>query len=244
MTVGDIIISALRICGAVAKSEVPTSDEMQDALAALNMMLDNWSARNLMKMSTVTESLVLTAGKGSYTIGSGGEWNTTKPYAVRNAFLRDGNGMDEEIILMTRDQYNALEDKATPGRPQALLYDPGDTQQTSPLGTVFLYYVPDASTTYTLFITSDKALTEFAATTTVVTFDAAYREAIKYNLAIRLWREYNEIGKPIPPDIVALAKESLQTLETLNARQVISRIEIPGTKGVFNIYTGDYPGGS
>ena len=242
LTVNDILKATFRIMGVIAKSEVPTYDEMQDGLQALNMMLDSWSARKLMLMAEITESFNLTAGTGSYTIGTGGDFNTWKPYQISSAFIRDGNNIDLPLDIINQEQYNNQIDKTTQARPIALMYDPGLTQQAAPVGTINLYYVPDASTPYTLFITSTKPLTEFSSLTTAITFDKAYSEAIKYNLAIRMWREYNEDTKAIPTDITYLAKESMRVLESLNATQVIARMEIPGVKSVFNIYTGDYVG--
>ena len=48
LTSADIVKSAMRIIGAIGKSEVPSSDEMMDGLQALNLMLELWSARRLM----------------------------------------------------------------------------------------------------------------------------------------------------------------------------------------------------
>jgi hypothetical protein len=73
-----------------------------------------------------------------------------------------------------------------------------------------------------------------------VTFEEVYSEALKYNLAIRLYREYHEHGKPIPSDLIYLADRAMCVIEKLNAEQVHSIIEVPSRRGVFNIYTGDY----
>ena len=242
LTVNDIIKSSFRVMGVTAKSEVPTSDEMQDGLQALNMMIDSWSARNLLTMAEINENFPLVAGTASYTIGIGQTFNTSKPYQVTGAYIRDSNSIDLPLDIINRNQYDQIIDKWVQARPTALMYDPGQTQQATNTGTIFLYYTPDASTAYTLFLSSRKPLSEFTALTSNVTFDKAYSEALKYHLAIRMWREYHETEKAIPADITYLAREAMRVIESMNAEPIIAKMEVPGGKSVFNIYTGDFVG--
>ena len=241
LTVTSLIYSAMRKIGVMAKSETPTADEMNDALQALNLMLESWSARSLMVRGTIRESFPLTAGVASYTIGPTGTFITSKPVAIDQAFVRDTSNLDTGMDVVTLQEYNDYQDKAiATGRPIALSYDPGAAQQANQLGTIMVYYIPDASTAYTLFIESQKPLTDFATITDAVTFEPQYAEAIVYNLALRLHPEYFDDGRPISPLLLASARAAMCVLEKSNAVQPISAMDVPGRKAVYNIYSDIY----
>lgn len=235
--VDDLIKASFRVIGVLGKAELPSADEYEDALQTLNFMISSWSVRNLMVLGTILEGFSISAGVGSYTIGVGQTFNTTKPSAITVAYIRDSNGNDSSVFVTEPFTYYSFTDKAfATGIPTELFYDPGLTQQVTETGVIFLYPLPDKP--YTLYIGQQKALTEFTAITDAVTFQPAYYEALKYELAIRLYREYHEHGKPIPVDIFALALQATKVLETLNTRQVIAANDIPGQYSTFNIYTG------
>lgn len=46
-TARDVVVTALRLLGAVASGEEPTADEARDGLVALNHMLHAWKARGV-----------------------------------------------------------------------------------------------------------------------------------------------------------------------------------------------------
>lgn len=241
--VQQLIRTALQDIGAVAKSEMPTSDEMTDGLTKLNFMIDAWSVRSLMLLGTVLQVFPLVPGKSAYTIGPGGDFDTPRPSAVTDAYIRDGNGSDTPVEILSSDEYYGIQDKAIgTGRPQGLFFDPGQTQSANPLGVVNLYPAPDPSTPYTLYMGEQGVLTEFANLTDVVTFQPAYYEALEYNLAVRLWPQYHGGAQPIENDLKVLSAEAVRTIETMNAKRVTAAIEVPGSKrgGGYNIYTGEY----
>ena len=51
-TAGDQINAALRLIGQLAEGETPSAATSQDALVALNQMLDSWSTERLAVYST------------------------------------------------------------------------------------------------------------------------------------------------------------------------------------------------
>jgi len=238
MTVADLLKSSLRVCKVLAKGEVPSPDETADSTQALQFMLDAWGADNLMVWSHTPKSFALTAGQRSYTIGVGGsfDYNTTYPYAIIDAYLRDGNGVDTGIDVLTRAEYDSYNDKIiSSSRPEAIYYDHGVGNQTTPSGTIFVYPIPDGSTTYTLFFTAQEPLLSIVSSTQTFTLLAPYEEAVKYNLALRLWDEFHE-KEPIPQHIVMLAKESKALIERNSLEMEISGISIPSVKtGIWNI---------
>lgn len=236
LKVQDVIRDSMNLIGAIQKDEPATPDELVLGLRVLNMMIDKWSTERLLLRSTASENFLLSTGKGSYTIGPSGDFNTSKPIKIVDAFIRDGNGIDMPVDIVTKSVFDSYNDKLfSSARPLALCYDPGPAQG-STLGTIYVYYNPDGATTYRLFIDCDKYLSEFADIQTVVSFEPAYYEALVYNLAVRLFRYYHKPDKQVPVDIVSLAKNSKTAIKTMNAQPVVAKMDIPGKISIFNIY--------
>ncbi len=234
----QFIKKALQKAGVIGKSETPTADELQDGLDTLNMMLSLWSARNLVIFAAIEETHVLTAGTYQYTIGTGQTIDTPKPIRIVGASVRDSNNVDSGVTIVTKEVYDSFGDKAiAEGRPTHLYFEPGLVQQASPAGRIDIYPKPDLA--YTLYFDSYKPLTQIATINTVMTLDPVYDEATLYNLALRLWRDYREDGQLIPADLLGLARDALTVIETLNAKQVQSYIEVPGIPSHYNINTGE-----
>ena len=84
MVTADLIRATLRLIGAVSSSETPNADESSDALEALNLMLGSWGASRFLSASTGKVTKTMT-GASSYTIGVGGDIDTTRPTAIYNA---------------------------------------------------------------------------------------------------------------------------------------------------------------
>jgi hypothetical protein len=51
-TAGDIINGSLRLLGVLAEGEVPSAETSQDALRAMNQMIDSWNTERLSVFST------------------------------------------------------------------------------------------------------------------------------------------------------------------------------------------------
>ena len=229
-TVTDVIKDAMGIIGAIAMDEAPSASEMQICLRALNVMLDHWSAHKLMIRASVMENFPITQSVAAYTIGSGGTFNTSKPYDILYGFTRDQNKNDRNLEVITKQQYDSYEDKTISSScPDYLAYDPGVTQQSSQLGTIYLYPFPDRSV-YTLYIASHKMLTDFTGITDTVTFEPVYSEALSYNLAVRIWRRFRPINQDIPLDIIHFAEDSLRTIQRLNSTIPRASMDLPGQK--------------
>ena len=234
-TARDVITKAMRRVNILGAGEAPTAEEAQDALDMLNSIISEWSIDNTMTLTRVQESYALPANISAVTIGTGQTWDTEKPFFIVSAFIRSG-GFDYPIETITRDNYDAITDKSETGRPTVLFYDPGLTQQANQLGTINLHPVPDIA--YSLFITSDKGLSEFASLNSDLTFPSFYKRALIYNLAVELSLEY---GRVLPGGVAAIAQQSKATIAALNAKQkvLIKALGLPGSDSTFDFYSGD-----
>lgn len=194
----DIITGAAKLIGVVFKSEALASDEANDGLVALNEMLDSWSNDNLITTADTLESFNLT-GAASYTIGTGGNFNTTRPISIISAVVRLAS-VDYSLKVISPEQYQQevpIKSITSP-IPQYLVYD-----NAYPLGNITMYAVPTSGSTLRLLC--DKPISNLSALTTTVDFPPGWKEALKYNLAIRLAPSY---GVPVPDDVRQGAKES------------------------------------
>ena len=230
LKVQDIISDAMGLIGSTAVDETPTPSEFNLGLRTLNVMIDSWSANRVVIRGTVDESFPLVAGKSTYTIGqSGADLTSSKPIKIIYAFIRYSNNID--IPLEIRDKkeiYSYSDSSYTEALPEVLAYDPGLAQQANNIGKIILYPIPDAINSYTLFITSDKYLTEFVSVSDPITFDSAYYEALIYNLATRLFRHYHQnTGAQIPIDLVLVAKSSLSAIYRYSGETFTMSTDLP-----------------
>ncbi len=223
-TARDIVRRSMQKIGALVKSEAPSADEAVDGLAALNGMISSWGNNPLSVFSRTLENFALN-GSQSYTIGSGGNFNTTRPLNIISAYVREGI-TDYKINIVDDMRFAGFTTKSTEGIPNFLNYT-----NSYPLGVIRLYPVP--SSAYTLYLLSEKPLSEFATLDTDVSLPAGWERALIYNLALELAPEYSQ-----KPDayLVKVASESLGLLRSRVAS--VRGMGDSSGDGIRNIYTG------
>lgn len=226
MTAKDIIRRALLLIGAVDSGETLEADMAADGLSALQDMIESWSNDDLLIPYISTESYALTPGQASYTYGTGGDFNAEKPMEIIEAYLRDANNDDLPIKIISQETYNNIVEKGASGIPSQLYYVP------ETLGKVYLDQAPSSS--YTLYMDVQKALSSPSALTTTLAFPNGYNRALRYNLAIELAPEYKVSVKP---EVIKIAEESKSQLERQNLRVPIMKSDYQ-VKSTFNINTG------
>lgn len=215
MIVSDLIQASLRKIGALSTGEIPSS--YTETLQALQVMLRSWAQRGMLVFSSTRENFNLTPSQSLYTWGASGNITSARPHQILSAFVRDSNGVDHEIRLISEGEYNAVLSKSALGRPSCLFYHP-----TFPLGNVFVYPTPQVSES--LHIESLKPFTEtssFSAATDTLSFPPNYEEALIYNLAIRL---APELGITISQETSAIANTSYSYLTTLNSANAVEPV--------------------
>ncbi len=207
-TATAIISRSLRLIGALAAGETPSANEQADGLEALNAMLDSWRTSSLSVYALRDETLTLT-GAASYTIGSGGTLNTTRPVRIESAFERLSD-VDYPVKLASALAWYGLAAKSTTSDvAEWLYYEPA-----YPLGTLYLY--PKA-TTGVLHLVTWVPLTSYAAADSVA-LPPGYQDAITYNLAVRIAPEYS---RPVTPELAAIARDAMLRIERVNFRPPI-----------------------
>lgn len=195
----DLITGAAKLLGVVFKSETLDADESNDGLVALNDMLDGWSNDDLLTYAYTLESFPLT-GALSYTMGVGGDFNTARPINIVDALVRIGT-IDYPLKIISQEEYQldiAFKSLTSP-IPKFLTYDNG-----YPLGTIKMYAVAIAGGT--LFLQSNKPLSNISSLASVVSLPPGWNRAIKNNLAIELAAQY---GVDVPDSVIKNAAMSL-----------------------------------
>lgn len=223
----DIITRALRSINVLGDGETPTASMAQDALDSLNDVLEGWATENLMVYVVQTESFPLVSGQDSYSIGVGGDFNTSRPEEITSAYTRSGE-IDYPLDLWTADQFATIGVKdLTSGIPTILYYETA-----FPLGRIHLWSVPDNG--MTLFMNSLKPFARLASLTSPIQMPPGYERALRYALALELMPEYGA-GNAM---IVELAQSAKADLKRRNHRPPVLSLDpaLPRGNRTFNIY--------
>jgi len=224
----SLVTDAMQDLGVLKAGGTPSSANQTDCLRKLNSMLSLWSTSSLLVPFRTQVSHTLT-GAQSYTIGSGGDINTTRPTFIDSAFVTYlGNDFPVEV-LRDRTEYDGIALKTTTGIPRAIYYEPS-----VPLGTLYVYYVGDSS--YTLYLNTRGQLTQFATISTDVDLAPGYDELIYSNLAINIAPMF-EVS--VSQELAKKARDSMTMVKRLNRQSPVMEYDpaIP-SKSRYNIETG------
>ena len=71
-TAADQINGALRLIGQLAEGEIASVETYQDALTAMNQMIDSWNTERLTVFTTIDQVLTWPANAASRTLGPTG----------------------------------------------------------------------------------------------------------------------------------------------------------------------------
>jgi hypothetical protein len=238
----DLINGAYDLIGVKSAGEDVGPELMVDGLRRLNMMIRAWMAQKLTIPVNDRFTLPLTASQGSYTVGTGGNWNIARPTWVTGAAieLRQGGAVppftEIPIAVLTDDMYQNLQIKGLLSTLDTYCY----YNRTYPLATMIVWPVPtEAANKFILY-----ALTPLAAfpdlTTVISVPDEGYEEGLEYNLAVRLAAPN---GRALPDDVGKMAGLSMGNLKTVNQRPsdlVADPMYTQGhnRRGWYNIQTG------
>jgi hypothetical protein len=194
-----IVNRALRLLGQLSSGASPSTDESNDALTALNSMIDGWNLNRSMVYSMREESVTLSDGTASYTIGSDGSptLNTTRPVEIYQAWIVDSN-TSYEVKPMTEEEYALIPDKTTESDwPEYFLH-----RTTYPNATLIVYPVPNATRTLKIMTRTPLAALALADT---LSAPRGYERAFAYNLAVEIAPEYEVEPSP---RVLTIAKVS------------------------------------
>lgn len=193
----DVVVRrALRMVGAFASTDNPRPEQLTDAFSVLNTMIKAWQVDGFTWTYTFAE-LTLVQGQSSYDLGltstdtcvyQGTVNPAARPIRIFSATRKDTNDQEVPLDLISRDDYQALNNKTTQGRVNQIYYDPQIV-----LGKLYVWPTPDASGDV-LVLNMDRPLQDMTSDADNYDFPQEWIDVLSYGLALRLAPEY---GLPI-----------------------------------------------
>jgi len=233
-TAGDQLNRALRLLGVLAEGETPSAAVSQDALTALNQMIDSWNTERLSVFSTQDQVFSWPASTIRRTLGPSGDFVGNRPILLDDAtYFRDpGTNVSFGIKLINQQQYDGIAVKTvTSTYPQVLWLN-----MTYPNIEMYIYPVPTRLLEWHFI--SVEELTQPATLATTLAFPPGYLRAFAYNLAMEIAPEF---GVEPSPQIVRIAMTSKRNLKRINNPDDVMSLpySIVATRQRYNIYAGN-----
>jgi hypothetical protein len=234
-TAGETINGALRLLGVLAEGETPSAETSQDALRAMDQMIDSWNTERLSVFSTQDQVFTWPAGILSRTLGPSGNFVGNRPILLDDAtyFKDPSTGVSYGIKMINQQQYDGIAVKTVSSTfPQVIF-----TNMTYPDIEMFIYPRPTRDLEWHFI--SVEELTQPATLNTVLTFPPGYLRAFRYNLACELAPEF---GVEPAPQVQRIAMTSKRNLKRINNPDDIMSMpySIIATRQRYNIFAGNY----
>jgi hypothetical protein len=234
-TAGEQINGALRLLGVLAEGETPSAETSQDALTALNQMIDSWNTERLAVFSTQDQVFLWPPSQLNQSLGPTGDFVGNRPILLDDAtYFRDPQtNVSYGIKLINQQQYDGIAVKTvTSTYPQVMFVN-----NTYPNIEMYIYPVPLRLLEWHFI--SVEELTRPAQLATQLTFPPGYLRAFRYNLACEMAPEF---GVEPSAQVQRIAMYSKRNLKRINNPDDIMALpySIVGTRQRYNIYAGNY----
>ena len=234
-TAGDQINGALRLLGVLAEGETPSAATSQDALFALNQMIDSWGTEKLSTFTTQEQVFSWLPGFISRTLGPSGDFVGDRPVLMDDAtyFVDASTGISYGIKIINQQQYDGIAVKTvTSTFPQVMWINTN-----YPNIDMHIYPVPTKVLEWHFI--SAAQLTQPATIATPLYFPPGYMRAFRYNLACEIAPEF---GVEPSGTVGRIAMASKRNLKRINNPDDIMSIPyaIVSTRQRFNIFAGNF----
>jgi hypothetical protein len=234
-TAGDQINGALRLLGILAEGETPSAETSQDALSALNQMIDSWNTERLAVYSTQDQVFSWPPNVLSRTLGPTGDFVGNRPILLEDStyFKDPSNGISFGIKFLNQQQYNGIAVKTvTSTYPQVIWVNMSYPN-------VEMYVYPKPTKVLEWHFISVEKISQPATLATELFFPPGYLRAFKYNLACEIAPEF---GVEPSAQVSRIAMASKRNLKRINNPDDIMSLpySIVGTRQRYNIFAGNY----
>ena len=233
-TAGQQIERALRLLGVLAEGETPSAATSQDALMALNQMVDSWNTERLSVFSTQDQVFTWPAGLISRTLGPTGNFVGLRPILLDDStYFRAPTNVSYGIKFINQQQYNGIAVKTvTSTYPQVMWVN-----MTFP--DIEMYVYPRPTQDLEFHFVSVEELNSPANLSTVLYYPPGYLRAFTYNLAMEFAPEF---GVEPSPQVQRIAMTSKRDLKRINNPDDVMALPyaLVANRQRFNIYAGNY----
>jgi len=234
-TAAELINGSLRLIGQLAEEETPSAATSQDALTALNQMIDSWNTEQLAVFNTQDQVFTWPQGQKSRTLGPSGDFVGNRPVEVNDStyFLDPQNGVSYGVKIINQQQYNGIAVKTvTSTYPQVLWINPAfpDIEMT-------IYPVPTRALEW--HIVSIDEIRGPVNLASDIFLPPGYVRAFRFNLAMEFCNEFGVEPMPQTARIAMVSKRNLKRINNLG--DVMSMpYALIATRQRFNIYAGNF----
>jgi hypothetical protein len=233
-TAGDQINRALRLLGILAEGETPSASMSQDALMALNQMIDSWNTERLSVFCTEDQVFTWPASFISRTLGPTGDFVGNRPILLDDStYFKAPSGVSYGIKMINQQQYNGIAVKTvTSTFPQVMWVN-----MTFPDIEIYLYPRPTQNLEF--HFVSVQELDRPVNLSTVLHYPPGYLRAFTYNLAMEFAPEF---GVEPSPQVQRIAMTSKRDLKRINNPDDVMALPyaLVANRQLFNIYAGNY----
>lgn len=234
-TANEQINGALRLIGMLAEGETPSAATSQDALVALNQMIDSWNTERLSVFSTQDQVFTWPPNVISRTLGPTGNFVGNRPILLDDStyFKDPTNGISFGIKILNQQQYNGIAVKTvTSTYPQAIWIN-----MDYPNIDMYVYPVPTKALEWHFVSVSE--IDQPVSLSTNLAFPPGYLRAFKYNLACEIAAEF---GVEPSRQVMRIAMTAKRNIKRINNPDDIMSLpySIVGTRQRFNIFAGNY----
>ena len=233
-TAGDQINRSLRLLGVLAEGETTSAATSQDALMALNQMIDSWNTERLSVFSTQDQVFTWPASILSRTLGPTGNFVGNRPILLDDAtYFKAPSGVSYGIKMINQQQYNGIAVKTvTSTFPQVMWVN-----MTFP--DIEMYVYPRPTQDLEWHFVSVEELNNPATLATVLYYPPGYLRAFTYNLAMEFAPEF---GVEPSPQVQRIAMTSKRNLKRINNPDDVMALPyaLVANRQRFNIYAGNY----
>jgi len=233
-TAGDQINRALRLLGILAEGETPSAAMSQDALMAMQQMIESWDTERLSVFCTQEQVFTWPSGLISRTLGPTGNFVGLRPILLEDSTnFRAPNNVSYGIKFINQQQYNGIAVKTvTSTYPQVIFVN-----MTFPDVEMFVYPRPTQDLEW--HFVSVEELSNPATLATNLFFPPGYLRAFAYNLAMEIAPEF---GVEPSPQVQRIAMTSKRNLKRINNPDDIMSLPyaLVSNRQRFNIFSGNF----
>lgn len=220
-TASDIITDAAIIAGVVGFSEPLSAEDTDFALRQLNDLMETLSLQSLACYDEAEESITLTAGVATYSTSL----LSQRPNAL-NYVTIEMSGVSFPTEIIGEEQYASIAYKAAQGIPNQVNFWISYPHSQ-------LRYFPTPMGGLTSKVGFQKRVNGFSTVGTTVSLPIGYKDAITYNLALRLFA-----GREPSAFVVNQARDLLANIKRPNMQRLEMSSGLPSRGGRFNIFSG------
>lgn len=242
-TLGDLCTAALKESGFLGVGQTAKADDVNDAWARMQWMLQQWERQRWLVYHIVNLRKTST-GAQTYTVGPGGDFSTgttatsVRPDRLRYAqLIQTQNSQPNNIfydlrVLQSAEDYAKIAIPGLVSFPGCVFLDTG-----WPLATLKVYPVAQANIYDIQLGVLAQLPPKFGTLATRIDLPYEYYAAMLFNLALRL-RQRWQIPAPPGDTLPGMAKEALNIIRTANVQ--IAALSMPTQllrPGIYNVFS-------